>query len=105
MKKCAFLFILLLALTACWDDHDGWGKRYFTVAVTVSESCSHAPFRIYIDGDDSHDQAGEIGESGGTATLVLERGWHSIEIRNEAGDWIYEDGFYLDEDRDITVHC
>ena len=106
MKKYALLFILLAALTACWDDdHDGWGSRHYTAAVTVSMDCHHAPFRIYIDGRDSEDRAGEIGEPGGTVLLILERGWHSIYIKDEMGDWIYEDDFYLDEDRDIFVHC
>lgn len=106
MRKYAFLFILLAALTACWDDeHDGWGSHYYTLTVTVSESCHHAPFRIYIDGDDSHDQVGEIDKPGGTILIVLERGWHSIDVRDDTGDWIYEDEFYWDEDRDIFVHC
>ena len=107
MKKLVFLFALLALTTACWDDDDNdwWDSDHHTLTVTVGSSCNDSPFRIYIDGRDSEDKVGEIETSGGTVLIILEHGRHDIYVRDEDGDWIYEDDIYLDEDRTIWVDC
>ncbi len=106
MKKLLFLFALCLLLTACWDDDGDWGSNHhYTLTVTVGDTCHHPPFRIYIDGKDSRDKVGEIESSGGTVLIILNSGWHHVYVRDDYGDWIYEDEVHLDEDKTIWVDC
>ena len=106
MKKILFLFILTALLVGCWEHNgNGWGNRHYTLTLTVSSACHQAPFRVYVDGRDSQDKVGEIGEAGGTLLISLESGTHSIYVRDDTGDWIYENDIHLDDDRTIEVHC
>ncbi len=107
MKKLIFLFALLALTTACWDDDDDdwWDPHKHTLTVTVSDDCNHPPFRIYIDGRDAHDKVGEIESPGGTVLIIMDSGRHDIYIRDDDGEWIYEDNFQLDEDETIWVDC
>ena len=105
MKKTLFLLVLLVLLTACWDDNGDWSSNHYTLTLTVSDTCHHPPFRIYIDGKDSHDKVGEIGEAGGTVLIILDSGRHHVYVRDDEGDWVYEDEVRLDEDQTVWVDC
>jgi len=106
MKKLILLLAFLALTPACWDhNHDGWGFDKHTLTVTVEDTCHHPPFRIYLDGKDSNDKVGEIEESGGTVLIILDDGWHDLNIRDDEGDWIFEDEVHLDEDRTVRVDC
>jgi hypothetical protein len=105
MKKLVLLLALTGLLLACWDDDNDWGSDHFTLTVNVSDACHHPPFRIYIDGKDSSDKVGQIEEAGGTILVVLERGWHHVYVRDDDGDWIFEDEVNLDDDRTVWVDC
>lgn len=107
MKKMLLLFALLALTTACWDDddHGWWDPNHYTLTLTVDDSCHHPPFRIYIDGRDAHDKVGEIEEAGGTVLIILDAGRHEVYVRDDEGDWIYEDDVHLDEDETIIVDC
>ena len=107
MKKMLFLFALLALTTACWhDDGDEWWDAHqYTLTVTVDDTCHHPPFRIYIDGKDSEDKVGEIDMPGGTVLIIMDGGRHDVYIRDDDGEWIYEDDVHLDEDTTIRVDC
>jgi hypothetical protein len=106
MKKLLFLLILATLLMGCWEHNDsGWGNHHYTLTLTVSSECHHSPFRVYVDGRDSSDKVGEIGEAGGTLVISLESGTHSIYVRDDDGNWIYDNDIHLDDDRSIEVYC
>jgi hypothetical protein len=104
MKKLVFLIAALALMTACWDNNGHWDSRYYTLTLRVG-TCRHAPFRIYIDGKESHDKVAEIDAVGGSVLIVLQEGWHNVYVRDDMGDWIYEDDVHMDNDRDIQVDC
>ena len=48
---------------------------------------------------------GEIDMPGGTVLIIMDGGRHDVYIRDDDGEWIYEDDVHLDEDRTIRVDC
>jgi hypothetical protein len=109
MKKKIWLPLLLclaFPIAGCWDHHwDGDDGDLYQVTVTVDSDCEDPPFDVYLDGTHSGDRIGEIAHPGASEDFWIEEGWHTIRVRDDHDDWIYDESFVLDEDDEIHVHC